>query len=95
MFTLAIRLITDTEIRIGRLKDREKQKYDIGSVNMWSKAKQDEWEKLLQSRHIVLNGADDVEEKWVVAPEGMSFTKEEIKEQIHFQEQYFDSEIVM
>lgn len=38
---------------------------------------------------------DDVEEKWVVAPEGMAFTKEEICEQIHFQEQYFDSEIVM
>lgn len=37
---------------------------------------------------------DDVEEKWVVAPEGKNFTKEEICEQIHFQEQYFDSEIV-
>lgn len=38
---------------------------------------------------------DDVEEKWIVAPEGMTFTKEEIKKQIYFQEQYFDSEIVM
>ncbi len=37
---------------------------------------------------------NDVEEKWVVAPEGMTFTKEEIQKQIHFQEQYFDSEIV-
>ena len=27
--------------------------------------------------------------------EAMTFTKEEIREQIHFQEQYFDSEIVM
>ena len=27
---------------------------------------------------------DDVEEKWVVVPTGMTFTKEEIKEQIHF-----------
>ena len=36
-----------------------------------------------------------MEEKWVVAPVGMAFTKEEIMEQIHFQEQYFDSEIVM
>lgn len=35
------------------------------------------------------------EEKWVVAPAGMTFTKEEIKGQIYFQEQYFDSEIVM
>lgn len=43
----------------------------------------------------VVHRNDDVEEKWVVAPEGMSFTKEEIMEQIHFQEQYFDSEIVM
>lgn len=34
-------------------------------------------------------------EKWVVAPVGMTFTKEEIMEKIHFQEQYFDSEIVM
>ena len=195
MFTLAIRLVTDTEIRIERLKIREKQKfsdrimpggdmytnhmefiewarkYDTGSVNMRSKAKHDEWQKLLMCKQIVLNGADDleenfkkvqekmnsvigrtvtvtvdrplgsyhpehtdmyypinygyvegvmapdgeeqdayilgvdeavekftgkiiavvhrnddVEEKWVVAPEGMTFTKEEICEQIHFQE---------
>ena len=38
---------------------------------------------------------DDVEEKWVVAPEEMTFTKEKILEQIHFQEQHFDSKIVM
>lgn len=38
---------------------------------------------------------DDVEEKWVIVPVGMAFTKEEIREQIHFQEQYFDSEIMM
>lgn len=204
LFTLAIRLVTDTEIRITRLKAREKQKfgerimsggdmytnhmefiewarkYDTGSVNMRSKAKHDEWQKLLMCKQIVLNGADDleenfkkvqeemnsvigrtvtvtvdrplgsyhpehkdmyypinygyvegvlapdgeeqdayildvdevvekftgkiiavvhrnddVEEKWIVAPAGMTFTKEEIREQIHFQEQYFDSEIVM
>ena len=204
LFTLAIRLVTDTEIRIERLKIRERQKfgdrimpggdmymqhmefidwarkYDNGSINMRSKAKHDEWQKLLQCRQIVLNGADDleenlkkvqsvvdsaigrtvavtvdrplgsyhpehkdmyypinygyvegvmapdgeeqdayilgvdeavekftgkiiavvhrnddIEEKWVVAPVGMAFTKEEIMEQIHFQEQYFDSEIVM
>lgn len=204
LFTLAIRLITDTEIRTTRLKAREKQKfgerimpggdmytnhmefiewarkYDTGSVNMRSKAKHDEWQKLLMCKQIVLNGADDleenfkkvqeemnsvigrtvtvtvdrplgsyhpehkdmyypinygyvegvmapdgeeqdayilgvdeaiekftgkiiavvhrnddVEEKWIVAPEGMTFTKEEIREQIHFQEQYFDSEIMV
>jgi len=39
--------------------------------------------------------ADDVEEKWVVAPEGMTFTKEDIWEQVNFQEQYFRSEIRM
>lgn len=38
---------------------------------------------------------DDIEEKWVVVPDGVSFSKEEIRRQIHFQEQYFDSEIVM
>lgn len=204
LFTLAIRLVTDTEIRIERLKIREKKKfgerimpggdmntnhiefiewarkYDTGSVDMRSKAKHDEWQKLLMCKQIVLNGADDleenfkkvqvemnsvigrtvtvtvdrplgsyhpnhknmyypinygyvegimapdgeeqdvyilgvdeaideftgkiiaivhrnddVEEKWVVALEGMTFTKEEIREQIHFQERYFDSEIVM
>ncbi len=204
LFTLVIRLVTDTEIRIERLKVREKQKfgvrimpggdmytnhtefiewareYDTGSVDMRSKAKHDEWQKLLLCKQIVLNGADDleenfkkvqveinsvigrtvtvtvdrplgsyhpkhkdmfypinygyiegimapdgeeqdvyilgvdeavekftgtviavvhrnddVEEKWVVVPVGMTFTKEEIREQIYFQEQYFDSEIVM
>ncbi len=204
MFTLVVRIVTDTEIRIERLKNREKQKfgnrimpggdmytnhmefiewardYDTGSVDMRSKAKHDEWEKLLRCKQIVLDGAgdleenfkaiqaeinsvigrtvtvtidrplgsyhpkhkkmyypinygyvegimapdgeeqdayilgvdeamdkftgkiiaivhrkDDLEEKWVVAPENVTFTKEEIRQQIYFQEQYFDSEIVM
>lgn len=43
----------------------------------------------------IVHRHDDIEEKWVVAPEGLTFTKEEIREQLHFQEQYFDSEIVM
>ena len=43
----------------------------------------------------VVHRNDDVEEKWIVAPEGMTFSKEEICEQIHFQEQYFDCEIIM
>lgn len=42
----------------------------------------------------VIHRFDDVEEKWVVAPEGVSFTKEEIAEQVWFQEQYFQSEII-
>ena len=38
---------------------------------------------------------DDVEEKWVVCPEDVSFGKEEIMELIRFQEQYYHSEIIM
>lgn len=41
----------------------------------------------------IIQRQDDVEEKWVVAPEGVTFTKEEIWEQVKFQEQYFKSEI--
>lgn len=36
---------------------------------------------------------DDVEDKWVVAPEGMVLSREEIGAAVHFQEQYFDTEI--
>ena len=43
----------------------------------------------------IIHRYDDVEEKWVVAPENMYFTKEEIMEQVRFQEQYFDSEVRM
>lgn len=43
----------------------------------------------------IIHRFDDVEEKWVVAPENMSFTREEIMEQVHFQEQYFKIEIRM
>lgn len=43
----------------------------------------------------VVHRNDDVEEKWVVCPENMTFTKEEIWEFVKFQEQYFDSEIIM
>ena len=43
----------------------------------------------------VIHRFDDVEEKWVAAPDGVTFTKEEIAEAVRFQEQYFDTEIVM
>lgn len=90
LFTLVIRLVTDTDIRIERLKIREKQKfgdriipggdmytnhtefiewareYDTGSVDMRSKAKHDEWQKLLLCKQIVLNGADDLEENFKI-----------------------------
>ena len=41
----------------------------------------------------IVRRRDDVEDKWVVAPIGVNFTKEEIWDKIKFQEQYFDSEI--
>lgn len=43
----------------------------------------------------IIHRFDDVEEKWVVAPENMYFSREEIEEQVHFQERYFKSEIRM
>ena len=43
----------------------------------------------------IIHRIDDVEDKWVVAPEGVKFSKEEIAEQVKFQEQYFKAEIRM
>ncbi len=43
----------------------------------------------------VIHRKDDVEDKWVVAPEGMTFSQEEIEELTRFQEQYFDSEVII
>ena len=43
----------------------------------------------------IIHRFDDVEEKWVVAPENSLFTADEITEQVNFQEQYFKSEIRM
>ena len=86
LFTLAVRLVTDTEVRIERLEKREKQKfgdqilpdgdmytthmkfmewaraYDTGSIDIRSKAKHDEWQKLLHCKQIVLDGAADLED---------------------------------
>lgn len=39
----------------------------------------------------VIHRDDDVEEKWVVAPEGVDFSDEEILKQVFFQERYFHS----
>lgn len=36
---------------------------------------------------------DDVEDKLIAAPEGMTFSPEEMEQAVRFQEQYFDSEI--
>jgi inorganic diphosphatase len=43
----------------------------------------------------IIHRLDDVEEKWVVCPENISFTKDEIFEKVKFQEQYYQSEIIM
>ena len=43
----------------------------------------------------IITRLDDVEEKWVVAPENMTFTKDEMMKQVEFQEKYFKSEIRM
>lgn len=42
----------------------------------------------------IVHRLNDNEDKWVVAPDGMSFSADEIKNMLHFQEQYFDSEII-
>lgn len=41
----------------------------------------------------IIHRFDDIEEKWVVAPEDTSFTKDEIMRQVAFQEQYFHTKI--
>lgn len=43
----------------------------------------------------IIRRFDDVEEKWVVAPENIHFTKEEISSLVAFQESYFQTEIIM
>ena len=46
-------------------------------------------------RIAVIHRRDDVETKWVLAPEGMTFTAEEVMAAVRFQEQYFDSYCVL
>lgn len=41
----------------------------------------------------IIHRLDDVEEKWVVAPKNLFFSKEEIIDQVLFQEKYFQWEI--
>ena len=38
---------------------------------------------------------DDVEDKLIVAPKGMYFSREEMARAVQFQEQYFDTEIIL
>lgn len=43
----------------------------------------------------IIHRSDDIEEKFVVAPQGASFTADEIMQQVEFQEKYFITEIKM
>lgn len=43
----------------------------------------------------IIHRVNDVEDKWVVVPKGLRFTSDKIKEAVHFQEQYFEDEIIM
>lgn len=43
----------------------------------------------------VIVRANDVENKWVVAPAGNNYSKEDIASAVHFQEQYFQSTIIV
>ena len=43
----------------------------------------------------VIHRLDDVEDKWVVVPEGVTLTREEIFGAVSFQEQFFKTEIEM
>ena len=47
--------------------------------------------------HIIarIHRTDDIEDKWVVAPERLSFTEDQIRKAVHFQEQFFHSTIHM
>ena len=43
----------------------------------------------------IIHRMNDIEDKWVVAPVGLSFSKEEIQDWVYFQEQYFESEVIL
>lgn len=43
----------------------------------------------------IIHRLDDIEDKWVVCPENMTFSKEEIEEKVMFQEQFFNMKIIL
>ena len=43
----------------------------------------------------IIHRLDDVEDKWVVAPQEATLTQEEILKQVHFQERFFTVEVEM
>lgn len=42
----------------------------------------------------IIHRLDDVEDKWVVAPVGANYSKDQIMETVMFQEQYFHIEVI-
>ena len=42
----------------------------------------------------IIHRINDVEDKWVVAPENTSFSTDEIEQAVIFQEKYFEYEII-
>ncbi|WP_459476853.1 P-loop NTPase family protein [Clostridium saccharoperbutylacetonicum] len=77
-------MVTDKNIRIERLKEREKKHfgscieiggdmyqnhiefiewataYDTGDINMRSKLKHDQWQKMIKCKQIIVHGEDDL-----------------------------------
>ena len=43
----------------------------------------------------IIHRKDDIEDKWVVCPENMTFTKSEIGSLVYFLERYFDFEVIV
>ena len=43
----------------------------------------------------IIHRIDDVEDKWVVAPENCCYSQDEIEQQVNFQEKYFKHTIIM
>ena len=43
----------------------------------------------------VIHRNDDIEEKWVAAPDGVNLTPDQIMEKVSFVEKYFDSHVIM
>ena len=42
----------------------------------------------------IVHRLNDIEDKWIIVANNKKYTKEEIKSQIHFQEQYYNSIII-
>ena len=59
------------------------------------KGRQDMHEKLHAAVIGVVRRKNDAEDKLIAAPEGVTFTKEEMGKAVFFQEQWFDTEIIL